>query len=69
VRLGDLMKTGARIAVWNRRVSKRGVQKAQKRGLHVWVYTVNDAQLARRLTSIGISGIITNEIAAVARAL
>ena len=69
VRLGDLVKTGAKIAVWNRGVSKRGVQKAERRGLRVWVYTVNDARLARRLTSIGVSGIISNEVASVACAL
>lgn len=68
VRLADLMKTGARIAVWNPRISKRAVQKAHQRGLHVWVYTINEARHARQLTARGISGIITNEIATIANA-
>lgn len=69
VRLADLKKTGARLAVWNRKVSKRVVRKAHGRGLHVWVYTVNEARLARQLIGRGVSGIITNELATIRGAL
>lgn len=69
VRLADLKKTGAKLAVWNHKVSRRAVLKARQRGLRVWVYTVNEARLARRLIGRGVSGIITNEIATVARAI
>jgi glycerophosphoryl diester phosphodiesterase len=61
-RLKDLAKTGARIAVWNRKVSVRGIRTAHKRGLKIWVYTVDDARLARRLVKRGVQGIITNKI-------
>lgn len=63
VRLGDLTKTGAKIAVWNDRITKRAIQQAHKRGLQVWVYTINEAKLAQQLTALGVSGIITNNIA------
>lgn len=68
VRLADLKKTGARLAVWNRKVSKGAVLKAHQHGLHVWVYTVNEARLARQLIGRGVSGIISNEITAIANA-
>lgn len=67
VRLNDLTKTGARIAVWNHRVSKRAAQKAHRRGLQVWVYTIDEASRARQLRARGVGGIITNDIAAMAK--
>jgi glycerophosphoryl diester phosphodiesterase len=60
--LKDLSKTGARIAVWNLRVSKRDVHAAHKRGLKVWVYTIDEVRLARRLVKNGVNGIITNRV-------
>jgi glycerophosphoryl diester phosphodiesterase len=68
VRLKDLLKTGARIAVWNHRFTKRAVQQAHKRGLHVWVYTINETKLAKQLVARGVSGIITNEIGIIQQA-
>jgi glycerophosphoryl diester phosphodiesterase len=65
----DLEKTGARIAVWNRKVSKRSVQVANKRGLKVWVYTVDESKMARRLLRIGATGIITNSITEINRCI
>ena len=59
--LNQLQKTGARIAVWNRQVSKGAVRLAHERGLKVWVYTINEPRLARRLLDIGVDGLITNE--------
>lgn len=69
IRLSDLKKTGARLAVWNRKVSRGAVQKARRQGLQVWVYTVNEARLARQLISRGVIGIISNEPEAIARNL
>lgn len=66
VRLNDLMKTGAKLAVWNPRVTQRAVRKANQRGLHVWIYTINEARKAQQLIARGVEGIITNNIAAVA---
>jgi glycerophosphoryl diester phosphodiesterase len=68
-RLKDLAKTGARIAVWNRRVSKRSVQEAHRRGVKVWVYTVDEARLAKRLAARGVQAIITNQIERIHKAL
>jgi glycerophosphoryl diester phosphodiesterase len=61
-RLNDLAKTGARIAIWNRRVSKRSVGRANKRRLKVWVYTVDETSMARRLIKNGVTAIITNDL-------
>lgn len=69
VRLKDLMKTGAKLAVWNHRVSRPAVQKAHRRGLRVWVYTINDARQAQQLTARGVSGIITNDVCAITKTL
>jgi glycerophosphoryl diester phosphodiesterase len=69
VRLKDLSKTGAKLAVWNHKVSKPAVQKARKRGLHVWVYTINDARQAQQLIHRGVAGIITNNVDAIAAKL
>jgi glycerophosphoryl diester phosphodiesterase len=69
VRLKDLVKTGAKLAVWNHRVSKGAVQIAHRRGLRVWVYTINDARQALQLTARGVSGIITNNVDAIAKTL
>ncbi|HLX70258.1 MAG TPA: glycerophosphodiester phosphodiesterase family protein [Verrucomicrobiae bacterium] len=69
VRLNDLMKTGAKLAVWNHRVSRRAVQKAHRRGLRVWVYTINGVRQAQQLVARGVSGIITNDVNVIGKAL
>lgn len=69
VRLSDLKKTGARLAVWNARVSKRAIHQAHQRGLRVWVYTINEARLAQKLTSRGVSAIVTNRVNEIINAL
>ena len=68
-RLNDLAKTGARIAVWNRRVSKRDFQSAHNKGVRVWIYTVDTGKLARQLLRRGVEAIISNRIEAVQQAL
>lgn len=59
--LNQVGKTGARIVVWTRQVSKGSVRLAHERGLMVWVYTINDSRLARRLLKAGANGLITND--------
>jgi glycerophosphoryl diester phosphodiesterase len=66
--LAKLEKTGAQIAVWNRRVSKRAIQLAHRRGLKVWVYTVDAPKAAARLLANGVDGLITNKIDTVRKA-
>lgn len=68
-RLKDLAKTGARIAVWSRKVSSSGILAAHKRGLKVWVYTVDDPRLAQRLLRRGVNAVITNRISNIQRTL
>src|SRR5258707_640225 len=68
-RLGQLQKGGAKIAVWNRNISKRAVQRAHLHGLKVWVYTVNEARLVNRLLDKGVDGIITNNTSLVWRTI
>ena len=58
--LDDLVKTGAKVAVWNDQVSKEAVKQAHQRGLKVWVYTINDPSTANKLLDLGVDGIITN---------
>ncbi|HVV71172.1 MAG TPA: glycerophosphodiester phosphodiesterase family protein [Verrucomicrobiae bacterium] len=52
---------GAKVVVWNRRVSRRAVQCAHEKGLRVWVYTIDDVRLAKKLVAAGVDGIITND--------
>ena len=66
----DLVKqSGAKIAVWNRDVTKQSVRAAHRRGLKVWVYTINDAALATSLLDMGVDGIITDNPAIIWRAM
>jgi len=58
--IDELEKTGARIAVWNKAVSRKSVRLAHERGFKVWVYTVNDSAPANRLLDRGVDGIITD---------
>ncbi len=58
--LDDLVKTGAKAAVWNDQVTRLAVEEAHKRGLKVWVYTINDPAVANKLLDMGVDGIITN---------
>jgi glycerophosphoryl diester phosphodiesterase len=60
--LDELRPTGARVVVWNRGVTAESIALAHQRGLKVWVYTVDELKLARRLLDLGVDGIITNRI-------
>jgi glycerophosphoryl diester phosphodiesterase len=66
----DLVKaSGAKIAVWNRDVSREAVQQAHARGLKVWVYTINEAELANSLLDMGVDGLITDNPSVIWRAM
>ncbi len=67
--LDELQKTGAKVAVWSQAVSKEAVALAHQRGLKVWVYTINDSELANRLLDMGVDGIITNNTSLIWRTL
>ena len=58
--LDELRQTGAKVAVWSEKVSRKAVQLAHQRGLKVWVYTIDDPALANALLDMGVDGIITN---------
>jgi glycerophosphoryl diester phosphodiesterase len=64
-----LEKTGAKAVVWDNRVSKRFVEEAHKRGLKVWVYTINDPAAANKLLDMGVDGLITNNTGLMWRAV
>jgi glycerophosphoryl diester phosphodiesterase len=58
--LDELGKTGAKVAVWNKEVTKESIALAHQRRLKVWVYTIDDPKVANELLDLGVDGIITN---------
>lgn len=67
--LDELAKTGAKLAVWSKDVTKEGVALAHQRGLKVWIYTIDDPKLANALLDLGVDGIITNNTSLLWRTL
>jgi glycerophosphoryl diester phosphodiesterase len=67
--LDQLALTGAKLAVWNRDVSRESVALAHQRGLKVYVYTIDDAPTVNQLLDLGVDGIITNNPAQLWRTL
>lgn len=66
----DLVEaTGARIVVWNRQVDAKAIRAAHRRGLRVWVYTINESDPAKTLLNAGVDGIITDNPAVIWRTL
>lgn len=59
--LDEIRELGARVAVCNRQVDAASVRSAHARGLKVWVYTIDDPELARHLLDAGVDGVITND--------
>lgn len=59
--LDEIGQTGARIVAWNHRVSRAIVQEAHRRGLRVWIYTIDRPEVAQTLLDRGVDGIITNQ--------
>lgn len=67
--LDELAPTGARLVVWNRQVTREAVAEANRRGLAVWVYTINNPAEARQLVELGVQGIITDRPTAIRETL
>ena len=67
--LDELQKTGAKLVVWNQKVSREAVQLAHQQRLRVWVYTVDDPALANELLDMGVDGIITNNTSLIWKAI
>jgi glycerophosphoryl diester phosphodiesterase len=58
--LTQAQRSGARVVVWSPKVSRGSIRLAHTKGLKVWVYTINNADLARRLLRAGVDGLITD---------
>lgn len=58
--LREIQSMGCRLLVWNREISKESVKAARCHGLRVWIYTINEPDLASQLVEIGVSGIISD---------
>jgi glycerophosphoryl diester phosphodiesterase len=67
--LDEAVKTGARVVVWSREVSLESVREAHVRGLKVWVYTINEPELANALLDLGVDGLITDHVSILWRTL
>jgi len=59
--LKPMRETGAKIIVWNKRVSRHSVKVAHDHRLKVWIYTVNSTKLMKRLLATRVDGIITDD--------
>ena len=66
--LDQMGGTGAEIAVWNQRVTQDAVRQAHRRGLKVWVYTIDKLRPAKQMLGKGVDGIITNRVGLIRRA-
>jgi glycerophosphoryl diester phosphodiesterase len=60
---------GAKVVVWNKNVEKEAVEDAHRKGLKVWVYTIDDPLLASKLLDLGVDGIISNNPAIIWKVL
>jgi glycerophosphoryl diester phosphodiesterase len=58
--LDEVQAVGAQLVVWNRQVTPAAVAEAHRRGLRVWVYTINEPATAAILVGLGVNGIITD---------
>jgi glycerophosphoryl diester phosphodiesterase len=67
--LDEVQATGAQIVVWNRQVTPSSIADAHRRGLRVWVYTINEPAMAAVLVSLGVNGIITDNPALIWKGL
>jgi glycerophosphoryl diester phosphodiesterase len=55
--------------VWNNQVTRESIQDAHRRGLKVWVYTVNNVEKAQSLINLGVDGLISDHTPLIWKAL
>jgi len=68
--LDDIQRTGAKTVGWKQqRIQRREIEMVHRRGLKIWVYTVNETGRAAELIRDGIDGIITNRPQAIKKLL
>lgn len=67
--LDRIEQTGSRVVGWNRQVTKEAVDDAHRRGLRVWIYTINELEEALQLLEMGVDGIISDNPAMVWKAV
>jgi glycerophosphoryl diester phosphodiesterase len=67
--IDEARATGARLVVWNQAVGRAAIRYAHRRGLKVWVYTIDDPAIATGLLDLGVDGIITDNPSIIWRAL
>ncbi len=67
--LDRIEAAGAKVVGWNRQVTAESVAEAQRRGLKVWVYTINELEETLRFLNMGVDGIISDNPAMVWKAL
>lgn len=65
----EAAKVGARAVVWNREVTRAGIERAHQLGMKVWCYTIDDEADANELLHLGVDGIITNNPSLIWRTL
>jgi glycerophosphoryl diester phosphodiesterase len=67
--LDEIELIGAQLVVWNRQIHPASVIEAQRRGLRVWVYTINEPVTAAVLVGLGVHGVITDNPALIWKGL
>jgi glycerophosphoryl diester phosphodiesterase len=65
----EAQKSGARAVVWSRSVDEAAIDYAHSKGLKVWVYTIDEPEVANRLLDAGVDGIITDNPALIWRTI
>ncbi len=63
--INDIRELGAQVVVWNKQVTAESVSVAHREGLRIFVYTIDDPDVAAELVGLGVDGIITNDPATI----
>lgn len=58
--IDEAARIGFQAVVWNKQVRREAVDEAHRRGMQVWVYTINDPKLAGELLDLGVDGLISD---------